>query len=231
MLSITKHIPNFITLLNLLSGCIGIVFLFKGQVVLAVVMIWIAALFDFFDGFAARLLRVNSKIGKELDSLADIVSFGILPSVLIFYMFEKMQVPAYFPYFAFIIALFSALRLAKFNVDTRQYDSFIGLPVPANAIMISSFPIISMQYGLFMLNHPVWLLAITITLSYLLLSDIHLFSLKFKGFGWKENWIKYTFLITSVILLLGFQVAAIPIIVILYIISSLLLNYLTNSKR
>jgi CDP-diacylglycerol---serine O-phosphatidyltransferase len=228
---IKKHIPNFITLLNLLSGCMGIVFLFKGNVFLAAGMIWISALLDFFDGFAARLLKVQSKIGKELDSLADVVSFGLLPSTLIFYLFEAMQVPVFLPYFAFLITLFSAIRLAKFNVDTRQYDSFIGLPVPANAIMISSFPFIASQYGFFMFTHPAWLMIIVILLSFLLVSRLRLFALKFRGYKWKENSFKYSFLITSVILLLVFQVLAIPIIIILYIIFSLMLNYLPNQNR
>lgn len=228
MLNIKRHIPNFITLLNLLSGCIGIVFLFKGLVLEASLMIWAAAVFDFFDGFAARWLKVTSTIGKELDSLADVVSFGLLPSVLIFNMFENMSVSIFLPYFAFLIVLFSAIRLARFNVDTRQSDSFIGLPVPANAIMISSFPYISMNYGFFMLTEPVWLMAITVVLSYLLVSEIHLFSFKFKGFGWRENRIKYIFLIISVLLLAILQIAALPIIIILYIIFSTLLNYLSN---
>jgi CDP-diacylglycerol---serine O-phosphatidyltransferase len=228
---IKRHIPNFITLLNLFSGCIGIVFLFKGNVHLAAGMIWIAALFDFCDGFAARLLKVQSKIGKELDSLSDIVSFGLLPSVVIFHLFESMQANVFFQYSAFLVTLFSALRLAKFNVDTRQYDSFIGLPVPANAIMISSFPFILSQYGFFMFAHPGWLLGITLLLSYLLVSELPLFSLKLRGFGWKENRFKYSFLITSVILLMVLHVVAIPIVVFLYIIFSLLMNYLPKQNR
>jgi CDP-diacylglycerol---serine O-phosphatidyltransferase len=226
-----KHVPNFITLLNLLAGSVGIVFLFKGFVFEASLMIWVAALFDFFDGFAARILKVTSTIGKELDSLADVVSFGLLPSVLIFHLFENMEVPVFFPYFAFLIVMFSALRLAKFNVDTRQSDSFIGLPTPANAIMISSFPYISEHYEFFMFVQPVWLLTITILLSYLLVSEVHLFSLKLKGYGWKKNRIKYIYLITSVTLLALFQIAAIPVVIILYIIFSILLNYLSKQDR
>ncbi len=231
MLRIGRYIPNAITLLNLFSGCVGIVFLFQGYVLAAAWMIWAAAIFDFFDGFAARILKVNSAIGKELDSLADVVSFGVLPSAIIFNLFERMDTHPYLSYFGFLVALFSALRLARFNVDTRQSESFIGLPVPANAIMISSFPYIFYEYKFFMLTNPYGLMVITIVLSLLLVSNIHLFALKFKGYGWRGNEVKYLYLIISVILLLLFQFAAIPIIVILYIIFSVILNYILKRDR
>lgn len=231
MLKIKKHIPNFITLLNLLSGSIGIIFLLKNQINWAAGMIWAAAIFDFLDGLAARLLCVKSTIGKELDSLADVVSFGLLPSLMVFHLLESGSRMSYYPYMAFLIVVFSALRLAKFNVDTRQTESFIGLPVPANAIMISSFPFISAQYDFFMFSDPTWLLLVTIILSYLLVSNIPLFSFKLKGLGWKENRIKYIYLMTSVILLLIFHIAAIPIIITLYIVFSIVSNYLSGSNR
>lgn len=228
---IKKHIPNFITLLNLLSGCIGIVYAARGELFPAAVLIWLAALMDFFDGFAARWLKVHSAIGKELDSLADIVSFGVLPSFLLFRMLSEISASAVLPYAGFLVALFSALRLARFNVDDRQSDSFIGLPVPANAIMISSYPLIAGQTGFFLFESSVWITILAILSAYLLVSDIRLFALKFKGFGWKKNRVKYIYLLVSVILLLVFRVIAIPIVILLYIIFSLILNSFSNQVR
>ncbi|OZA56958.1 MAG: CDP-diacylglycerol--serine O-phosphatidyltransferase, partial [Sphingobacteriales bacterium 39-40-5] len=140
-----KHIPNSVTCLNLFSGCLGIVFAFQGNLIWASYAIVIAAVFDFFDGMLARLLKAYSDIGKELDSLADMVSFGVLPSVIIYQLFAlspQIDFGAdWLSFSAFIIAVFSALRLAKFNIDTRQSENFIGLPTPANALLIASFPL------------------------------------------------------------------------------------------
>ncbi|MEY3679312.1 MAG: hypothetical protein RI924_1453 [Bacteroidota bacterium] len=138
-----KHIPNTLTCLNLFSGCVGLVFAFENQLIFAAYAIGISAMLDFFDGMTARLLKAYSEIGKELDSLADVVSFGVLPSLIIYQLFKtSTSVHAYLPYLAFMIAVFSALRLAKFNVDTRQSEHFIGLPTPANALLIGSLPFI-----------------------------------------------------------------------------------------
>ena len=134
-----KHIPNILTLSNLLAGCIGLVYAFNGNLVYASYAIWIAAIFDFLDGFSARMLKVSSPIGKELDSLADMVTFGVLPSVILFQMIGN-QPYEYLSYGAFILALFSALRLAKFNVDTEQTTTFIGMPTPAAAFFVSGLP-------------------------------------------------------------------------------------------
>src|ERR1700712_3527008 len=145
-LRVKKHLPNAITCCNLFSGCVGIVFAFQGQLFAAAYAIFLSAIFDFFDGLASRVLQSFSGIGKDLDSLADMVSFGFLPSAIMYELFMQSpqisQVSPYLNFIAFLISVFSALRLAKFNNDTRQADSFIGLPTPANAILIASLPLI-----------------------------------------------------------------------------------------
>ncbi len=147
---VKKHVPNAITCANLFSGCVGIVFAFQGELIIAAYAVLLAAIFDFFDGFASRVLQSFSGIGKELDSLADMVSFGVLPSVILYQLFLQApqidQVSPYLNFIAFLIPVFSALRLAKFNTDTRQAEIFIGLPTPANGMLIGSFPLILDQY-------------------------------------------------------------------------------------
>ncbi len=238
-MAIKNHIPNFITLLNLLSGCIAIVFIFKNQLSVASYLIGLAAVFDFLDGFFARLLKVQSPIGKDLDSLADVVSFGLVPGLILFKLLEYSSgisvntgIITSIPYIAFLIPMFSALRLAKFNNDDRQTDVFIGLPTPANALLIASFPLILIQqstlvglditgFQSFFLSTP-FLMAITILLSYLLVAEIYLHSLKFKNFTWKDNKIRYIFIGTSCFLFLLFFYLAIPMIIILYILLSII---------
>lgn len=226
------HIPNTITILNLLSGCIGIVFAFSGDLEYAAYMIWIAAIFDFFDGAAARLLKVKSATGKELDSLADVVSFGVLPSAIMFILIEERSSFAVLPYLAFSIAIFSAIRLAKFNIDPNQEDSFSGLPTPAAAFFISSIPFIITQHGgtfTKFLNAEA-LLAICLMLSFLLISNIKLFSLKFKNVKWQNNAIRYIFVLLSVILIIIWKVAAIPLIIITYLALSLIAKFPSLTK-
>jgi CDP-diacylglycerol--serine O-phosphatidyltransferase len=216
----TRHIPNFLTCCNLLCGCLGIVFVLEGRTVPAAYFVWIACVFDFFDGFAARMLKVSSPIGKELDSLADMVSFGVLPSVVIYKMLVAANAPEYVPYLAFSIAVFSALRLAIFNLDERQTDSFRGLPTPANALFITALPLLTGIVAIALFEY--WILcAITIVSSYLLVSGIELFALKFKNFSWRDNKIRFTFLTLAVLLLAVLQLAAIPVIILLYIVLSL----------
>jgi len=237
-MTIKNHIPNFVTLLNLLSGCIAIVFIFEDQLAIASYLIVLAAVFDFLDGFFARLLKAQSPIGKDLDSLADVVSFGLVPGLILFKLIGYsggISINTGFislvPFISFLIPMFSALRLAIFNNDIRQTDVFIGLPTPANALLISSFPLILNQQttlvGIDILSIQLlflntwFLIAITILLSYLLIAEIQLLSLKFKTFDWKENKNRYIFLgISCIILILLFYVA-IPIIIILYILISL----------
>lgn len=221
---ITRHIPNFLTCCNLLCGCIGVVFVLRGIDYLpyAAYFVWIAGAFDFFDGFAARMLKVSSPIGKELDSLADMVSFGLLPSMVMFIMLKDSGSYGfeYLPYLAFSIAVFSALRLAIFNIDETQSDSFKGLPTPANALFITALPLLTGNIRL-ALFEPWILCVIVIISSYLLVSGIPLFALKFKNFSWKDNKVRFTFLGLSVLLLAVLQIAAIPVIILLYVALSL----------
>lgn len=223
---ITRHIPNTLTCLNLFSGCIACVMAFHARFEMALLFIFIGAAFDFFDGFAARLLHAYSNIGKDLDSLADDISFGIAPALIVFSLFKEIHYPEqlaflapWLPYAAFLIAVFSALRLAKFNNDTRQTTSFIGLPVPANALFWSSFvagcyPLVS--------YHPLLTLALVCLFSWLLVSEIPMFSLKLKSLSWKENKICYLFIIVSIALLIGLQIAGFAAIIVWYILLSLM---------
>jgi CDP-diacylglycerol--serine O-phosphatidyltransferase len=215
-----KHLPNFLTCCNLICGCFGIVFLLENKGIPAAYFVWASCIFDFFDGFAARLLKVSSSIGKELDSLADMISFGLLPSLIMYKMFSAATSDQYLPYLAFMIAVCSALRLAIFNVDETQRDSFKGLNTPANTIFISSLPLLSGSVGSW-LYMPVTLVIITVVFSLLLVSRIEIFALKFKNFSWQDNKLRFTFLILSVLLLIVFQQVAIPLIIILYILLSL----------
>jgi len=186
----------------------------------AAYFVWMAGVFDFFDGFAARMLKVSSPIGKELDSLADMVSFGLLPSVVMYKLLLAAGVTGYLPYAAFSIAVFSALRLAIFNIDETQRDSFRGVPTPANALFITALPLLP-AYLANTLQTPWVLLGIVTISSYLLVSGLELFALKFKDFTWQNNRIRFTFLILSVLLLVALQVVAIPVIILLYIALSL----------
>ncbi|WP_428658221.1 CDP-diacylglycerol--serine O-phosphatidyltransferase [Runella sp.] len=220
-------IPNLMTCGNLLCGCLGIVFSFRGDLLLSGSLILVAGVLDFLDGFAARLLNQSSPIGKELDSLADMVTFGVLPSMIIFQLLERtttsIDIQAMLISFsAFILSVFSGLRLAKFNIDTRQTDSFIGVPTPANALLVSSLPFIlrnNPEYESWIVNQYV-LVSYTLLMSYLLICELPLLAFKFKTFGWKENQIKYIFILLSVLLLFLLKFAAIPLIVALYILLS-----------
>jgi len=225
-----KHIPNAITCLNLLSGCIGLVYAFDNQLITAGYFILISALFDFFDGMLARLLKAYSEIGKELDSLADMVSFGVLPSVIVYQLFRiASPEQAYLSFFAFLIAIFSALRLAKFNIDTRQTENFIGLPTPANALFILSLPHIvsSGTFAEYILN-PVILAIVTLVMSLLLVAELPLFSLKFKNLKFSDNLFRFVLLGLSVIFLIILKFAAIPLIIVSYLILSFIQNSLES---
>jgi CDP-diacylglycerol--serine O-phosphatidyltransferase len=220
-------IPNLITCGNLLCGCLGIVFSFRGDLLLAGSLIFVAAVLDFLDGFAARLLNQSSPIGKELDSLADVVTFGLLPSMILFQYLERTYDSIdighlLISFSAFILTVFSALRLAKFNIDTRQSDSFIGVPTPANAILVASLPFILRTYPEYesWIVNPSVLVGYTLIMSFLLIMEVPLLAFKFRTFGWKENQIKYIFLGLSVLLLFLLKFAAVPLIVGLYILLS-----------
>lgn len=241
-MAIKKHIPNGITLLNLLSGCIAIIFIFNDDLQVAAYLIFLAALFDFLDGMAARILKVKSDIGKELDSLADIVSFGLVPGFIMMKLIQSSfgvtsvntGFTTVIPYIALLIPAFSALRLAKFNTDSRQIERFIGLPTPANAILIASLPLILIQNSTLagidiaifqsMVNNGWFLISLTLLLSYLLIAEIMLMSLKFSEVNKQKNQVRYIFIGTSLILILFLFFAAIPFILLLYVFMSLALK-------
>lgn len=234
---ITKNIPNTITCCNLISGCIATSFAFVNRPELALLWIVIGATFDFFDGMSARLLGVSSPIGKELDSLADDVTFGVAPATMVFSLLASMEYPAfleptrnYLPFFAYIMAAFAALRLAKFNLDTRQTTSFIGLPTPANALFWGSLIVGAEEiieaspYNVFIV------MAMVLLSSYIQVAELPMFALKFKHWGWKGNEVKYVFIITCIPLLLIFRLSAFAIIIAWYVILSVYVNLSTKQK-
>jgi CDP-diacylglycerol---serine O-phosphatidyltransferase len=222
-----KHIPNFITCLNLFSGCIAVLLAFKGNYEGAFIAIMLSAVFDFFDGFASRLLKAYSPMGKELDSLADMISFGMAPGAVVFSLLSETTICEWLPYAAFLIPIFSGLRLAKFNIDDRQTTSFIGLPVPANAIFWAGM---ALSFSPFLLDN-VWLLLILIALfCYFLISEIPMFSLKFKNLAWKDNQTQFLFLIACVIILAIFQLNAFPMLIGWYILLSVGIKLFKTSK-
>ena len=222
-----KHIPNSITCCNLISGCIATGFAFAGNIKVALLLIIIGAVFDFFDGMLARLLNVSSPIGNELDSLADVITFGLAPSTIIFSQLHVMSYPTfleplrdYLPYAAFIMAAFSALRLAKFNLDERQALGFIGLPTPANALFWGSLLV---GVGEKLETRPwalYFILAGVLISSWLLVSEIPMFALKFKHWSFKGNEVKYLFLITCCPLVVIFGISSFAIIIAWYVILS-----------
>jgi CDP-diacylglycerol--serine O-phosphatidyltransferase len=247
-MSIKKHIPNALTCCNLLCGCLGIMFTNSNKLDIAFYLVLVAAIFDFLDGFAARMLKVSSPIGKDLDSLADMVTFGVLPGFILFHLIgsitlHQVDISAfnlYFPYIAFIVPVFSALRLAKFNNDTRQTDSFIGVNTPANTLLISSLgyiyvTVIDSKDGpgrFFDLFYNSYTLAgLTLLMSILLISELPIFALKFKNFGWADNKIRYVFLTIAAVLLILFQFFAFPFIIFLYILLSVINNTFNKEKN
>jgi len=190
------HIPNAITSLNLFCGALGIAFLFKDRIDIAFWLLIAAAVFDFLDGFAARLLNAYSPLGKELDSLADAISFGLLPAFMLYVVYLPAAPRQWMAFIPFLVAVFSALRLAKFNVDSRQTNSFLGLPSPANALLIAAavyYTRDSLPWKTLMQTS--WFIpCMSVVLSFLLISNLPMFSLKLKGFGFRENKVRYIFL-------------------------------------
>jgi len=227
-MKIKNHIPNFITSLNLFSGCIAVLLAFQGNYQGAMTAIFLSAVFDFFDGFAARLLKAYSPMGKELDSLADVVSFGVAPGAIVFSLLLETGINEWLPYLAFLIPVFSALRLAKFNIDERQSSSFIGLPTPANAIFWAGMAV---SFSGMLVNN-VWILVIlTLLFSYLLVAEIPMFSLKFKNIAWSSNQTQYLFLIGCVGILVAFGLNAFAIIIAWYIALSGILILIPKIKK
>lgn len=241
-MSVKKYIPNALTLLNLFSGLLALVSVFNGYFDHAFYFVCLGIFFDFWDGFAARKLNVSSELGLQLDSLADMVTSGVVPGLMIFKLFEYIQMNdadymltdetyymGFVPYLGFLITVASCYRLAKFNIDDRQTENFIGLPTPANTLFIMSIPMIQYadQYEWLtnLLYNPYVLLGITILSAYLLNAEIKLFSLKMKEINWVKSKVQLSFLVYSVVLLLFFGVLAIPLIIFSYILISIFLNF------
>ncbi len=243
-----NHIPNIVTLLNVFCGSVAAIFAANSNFVMAAIFVFLGIFFDFFDGLIARKLNVQSELGIQLDSLADMITSGLVPGIVMFKLlslvvnssdtFINEEWNSYFnwsginasmlPFIAFLITMASAYRLAKFNLDEDQQDHFIGLPTPANTLLIISLPLIIEFQNNDIMNSIIlnkwFLIALTLVSSYLLNSKIDLFALKFKDWSFKNNSIRYVFLLLSVVMLIILKFAAIPLIVVLYVLMSLLNN-------
>lgn len=242
-----RHIPNFITLLNVFCGCVATVFAVLNQLELAALFVFLGIIFDFFDGLAARLLDVRSELGLQLDSLADMITSGLVPGIVMFQLFGMSMSGGWnvdtssqaadstfwvglkvapLPFLAFLITMASAYRLAKFNLDENQVSSFIGLPTPANALLILSLPLILLYQNNDFLNGIIlnqwFLIGMTILSAFLLNSKIELFALKFKNWGFQDNALRYIFIIVSLVLLVTMKFLAVPVIIAFYILSSII---------
>ncbi|WP_289662985.1 CDP-alcohol phosphatidyltransferase family protein [Flavobacterium panacagri] len=233
-MNIKKHIPNLITLINLFCGCVAIVYVSQGDFLMAFYMVCLGIFFDFFDGFFARLFKVSSPLGLQLDSLADMVTSGVVPGYVMYSLFLKSANPhdvvgsVYIPFLGFIITLGACYRLANFNIDTRQTDSFIGLPTPANALFVLSLPLViefSNSLIMFEVLSNFWvLLVITLCSAYVMNAEIPLFALKIKKFTLKDNVLQIVFLIISILMVILLQYIAIPLIIIFYVLLSIINN-------
>jgi CDP-diacylglycerol--serine O-phosphatidyltransferase len=242
MMTIQKHIPNAITLMNLFCGCIAVVFALNNDFEMAFYWVSLGIFLDFFDGFFARLFQVSSPLGLQLDSLADMVTSGVVPGIVMYQLMgSSSSFPQWgwsmepWPFLGFLITLGSCYRLANFNIDTRQTDSFIGLPTPANALFILSLPLV-LQHSdsmlvLELLTNPWVLVIITLLSVYMLNAEIPLFSLKIKKFSWKGNALQIGFLISSLLLLVFFQYAGIPLVIVFYVLLSVGHNAVSKMNR
>lgn len=258
-MALKNYIPNALTCGNLLCGCLALVKVFEGNLILSACFVGVALVLDFFDGFTARLLKVSSPIGKDLDSLADMVTFGVVPAMVMFKLIiiailkpvydlapatsgwtiypplTPESAHSYLPYAALIIAIFSCIRLAKFNNDTRQSESFIGMPTPANAMLICSLPLImefqpGFQGIVSAIYNPWFLCILSVIMSVLLVSEIPLFALKFKNFSWADNKVRFIFLALAVILFVSLRFIGIPVVILLYILLSIVNNIFLKKK-
>ncbi|WP_396177292.1 CDP-alcohol phosphatidyltransferase family protein [Flavobacterium sp.] len=233
-MNIKKHIPNLITLLNLFSGCIALIFAIDMDFERAFFFVSLGIFLDFFDGFFARLFKVSSPLGLQLDSLADMVTSGLVPGFVMFTMLSNGNPTTsnWIPYLGFIITLGSCYRLANFNIDTRQTDSFIGLPTPANALFILSLPLVmqhtNLEFLYEILKNKWVLLSITALSAYILNAEIPLFSLKIKSFDFSKNKLQLIFLASSVVLLIVFQFLGIPLVILFYVLLSVVNNKMTK---
>jgi len=247
-MNIKKHIPNLFTLGNLFCGILATIFAVQGQFEMTAIFVVLGIVFDFFDGLVARFLHVQSKLGVQLDSLADMVSFGVVPGMVMFQLLNKSLSPqelgtgfetteilkgfefgmSFVPFIGMIIVLASAYRLAKFNIDIRQTENFIGLPTPANTLLIISLPLIFQYQYSPLIEHVIFnhwfLITLTIVSSFLLNAEIKLFSLKFKTWDFNSNQARYIFLALSLLAIIILKFIAIPLIIVLYILGSLLIK-------
>ena len=243
-----KHVPNAITTLNLICGCLAITNAFTGELYVSAILIFVATILDFMDGAAARILKVSHPLGEQLDSLADMISFGLAPGIILFQYVNYLHAEnpsdlissySWIPYLAFFIPVFSSFRLAKFNIDTRQTSSFIGLPTPANAgffifiVVVYFFPdfpqlIPTKNLILPLISNPIVMLGLGIVFSFLLLAEIPMFSLKMKSLKWKGNELPLTFILLFFLLLILVSIVAFPLILILYILWSIVAKYTTK---
>lgn len=240
-MEIKKHIPNCITLLNLSCGLLAVIAIFKGYYDEAFLFVCLGIFFDFWDGFFARKFNVSGELGLQLDSLADMVTSGVVPGLMMFSLIETIQntqeqfyvtedtfYMGVVPYFGFLITIASCYRLAKFNIDKRQIDSFIGLPTPANALLIMSIPMIQFQNSYEniteLLSNPYILMGITFLSTYFLNANIPLFSLKLKSLAWEKAKVQYLFILFSIILFLLLDFIALPLIILSYVLVSVFLN-------
>jgi len=232
MIKIRKHIPNFLTLCNLLSGTIGIVTVFEGSLIYGAYFIWLGAVFDFLDGFSARLFNAYSDIGKELDSLADMVTFGVLPSLTVYrFLSGYFPIDSFWPYISIIPVLFSALRLAKFNIDTKQKEIFIGLPTPANAFLLSGLPFISHLRLFHFISPPFYTIPTVLIASLLMVSSVEFISLKFKNLKFRENRYKFTIIFAGIIFISILKTEGISIAIIAYVFISIIKNLSNNQTN
>ena len=227
-MNLKAQLPNFITLLNLLSGVLGILWVLEGQPLYGAYFVILSATFDFFDGFAARLLKVQSDMGKELDSLADVVSFGALPGILLYSLTKSQTEASFLPYCTLIIPMLSAYRLAKFNLDTRQSDRFIGLPTPANALLLTTIPYLAARWPELSpwLSSPIALVVIAWLTSLLLVAELPLIALKFKNSSFTDNSYRYALLVIGAFCLVWLQLAGIPLVILAYLLLSGMENML-----
>ncbi len=237
MANVVKHLPNSITCLNLLSGAVAVICAFQDEFDKALTCILMAAVFDFLDGFAARLFKAYSEIGKELDSLADVVSFGVAPALIYYnYLDGFTDLPEYFSLLPLLIAAFAALRLAKFNLDTRQTENFLGLPVPAAGLAVASMVALAVHYPLVInsfMTHVIVHVVIVAFISFLMVSEVPMFSFKFKSIAWRLNSSRYMFIIVIIPASAAIYFFGLPWVAIVFFILTLyiLWNCIASLKR
>ncbi len=231
-MSLKKHIPNFITLLNLFCGCIAIVMVADLKFDMAFYFVALGIFFDFFDGFFARKFNVSGPLGVQLDSLADMVTSGVVPGYVMFQILKQYNENGcdYLPYLGFIITLGACYRLANFNIDTRQSDSFIGLPTPANTLFIASLPLVTNSFVHPIIQNTWVLLAITAVSAYIMNDEIPLFSLKIKNFSFQKYKLQIGFLVSSLIMIATLQFLAVPLIILTYVLLSVVNNILAKKE-